>query len=151
MIKRVINFFDCHRFVLVLLILLLFSLCFFGIKTFLFFHHDFKSFPCTEKRDNTTCIYQDKVIFVNPEESKEHFFKEKKEEIKKLIKDYHLPAFQFYTSYYYEIASLVNYNETSKGEDLLEFFKVYNNSYDITNYYKENVLFYNLFLPYKIA
>lgn len=148
--KKVINYLDNHRLILVILILLLIVIAFFSIKTILFLNHKFNNLDCTQDLDETYCYYKETKIFRNPEEKKEDIFKEKKEEINSLKEKYKLPSFNFYTSYYYEIAALLNFNETDENEDLLIFFTTYNASYKIAEYYKKNILYYDLFYRYKI-
>lgn len=96
------------------------------------------------------CYNKETKIYRYPEEIKKVIFTEKKDDIKALKEKYKLPDFNFYTSYYYEVASLLNYNETEENKDLLEFFTNYNTSYNLSEFYKENVLYYNLFYRYKI-
>lgn len=151
MIKKVINFFDHHRILLVILILFILSISFMGIQSYLFLHHHFEALSCTKKKDETYCYHDDIQIFINPKETKETFFKENEEKIKELRTKYKLPKFNFYTAYYYEVASLMNYNETGENEDLLIFFKNYNRSYNLANFYQENVIYYELFYRYKIV
>lgn len=148
--KRIISFLDKHRIFLALIIILVISLTFIAINSFLFFHHKFKSLTCTDELEDIYCYNNDIQIFKNPNQEKEKIFKEKSEEINNLTQKYKLPKFNFYTSYYYEVAALFNFNETNEGEDLLLFFKYYNNSYSISEFYKNNTFYYEMFYPYKI-
>jgi len=149
--KKIINFFDHHRLILVCCILIFVASLFIGINSFFFFHHKFTAFTCTSELDDTYCFHEYNQILKNPEESKNTFFKEKASEIKALQKKYKLKEFNFYTTYYYEVASLLNYNETGEGEELYTFFKNYNRSYDIPNFYKKYVIYFDLFYHYKVA
>lgn len=149
--KKIISFLDKHRFILVLLILFLISSIFIGINSLIFLNHKFNSLTCTKDIDETYCYSNDIYIFKNPEEEKNKIFEEEKEKIEALKKKYKLPKFNFYTSYYYEVASLFNFKETDEGEDLLLFFQKYNNSYNIGEFYKKNTFYYGIFYPYKIV
>jgi len=148
--KKIINFLDKHRLILVILILTIISWLFIGINSLIFLNHNFKKLNCTKDLDATYCYNNDFQIYINPEVEKEKIFKEKTAEIKKLKVKYELPEFNYYTSYFYEVTSLLNYNETGENEDLLVFFKNYNNSYNISNFYKANTFYYDIFYHYKI-
>lgn len=149
-IKKVLNFLDRHRFILIILTIFLIASLFLGINSILFLNHNFKKFNCTQELDETYCYHNDIQIYKDPEKEKKNIFKEKKAEIKKLKEKYKLPEFNFYTSYFYEVTSLLNYNETGENEDLLVFFKNYNTSYNISNFYQENTFYYDLYYHYKI-
>ena len=148
--KKIIKFLDNHRFVLIILVLLLISISFLSIKSIFFFIYKFQNLACTNDIDEMYCYNKETKIYRYPEEIKKVIFTEKKDDIKALKEKYKLPDFNFYTSYYYEVASLLNYNETEENKDLLEFFTNYNTSYNLSEFYKENVLYYNLFYRYKI-
>lgn len=148
--KKIINFLDNHRLILVILILFLITITFFCIKSILFLNYKFTNLDCTKNINETYCYYKETKIYINPEVQKEEIFKEKEKDIKILKEKYKLPKFNFYTSYYYEVAALLNYNETNENKDLLEFFTYYNASYNISDFYKENVLYYDLYYRYKI-
>ena len=122
--KRVVNFFDEHRVVLIFLILILIVIIFLSINSYLFFHHEFESLTCTEEIDDEYCYHNDIKIFVNPEKSKEDFFTRYDDEIEKLIDDYHLDEFDFYTAYYYLVASRLNYDINSEYKILQDFLKL---------------------------
>lgn len=151
MIQKIINFLNNHRLILVILILTLISLTFLTIKSIVFLHHKFNSFNCTQELDETHCFHNDIQILIEPEKTKEKVFKEKSKEIKELQQNYKLPKFSKYTSYYYEVASLMYFKETGEYEELVTFFKNYNRSYDIVNFYKKNVIYFDLFYHYKIV
>lgn len=148
--RKVIKFLDKHRLILVVLILLLITILFIGINSIIFLNHKFQNLKCTSDLDEIYCYNEDYQIYINPEKEKEKIFNEKEKEIKALKEKYNLPKFNFYTSYYYEVAALLNYNETNENEDLLVFFKNYNTSYEISDFYKKNTIYYDLFYHYKI-
>ena len=148
--KRVVNFFDEHRVVLIFLILILIVIIFLSINSYLFFHHEFESLTCTEEIDDEYCYHNDIKIFVNPEKSKENFFTKYDDEIEKLIDDYHLDEFGFYTAYYYLVASRLNYDINSEYKILQDFFETYVNTYNLEEFYMENNFYFNLFYHYKI-
>lgn len=148
--NRIVKFLDNHRFILILLILLFISCLFLSIKSVIFLNHKFKSYRCTESLDETYCYHEGIQIYINPEKEKKNIFKEKKSAIESLQKKYALPEFNYYTSYFYEVASLLNFNETGENEELLVFFKNYNTSYNIGNFYKENTIYYDIFYHYKL-
>ena len=148
--KRVVNFFDEHRVVLIFLILILIVIIFLSINSYLFFYHVFESLTCTEEIDDEYCYHNDIKIFVNPEKSKEDFFTRYDDEIEKLIDDYHLDEFDFYTAYYYLVASRLNYDINSEYKILQDFFETYVNTYNLEEFYMENNFYFNLFYRYKI-
>ena len=148
--KRVVNFFDEHRVVLIFLILILIVIIFLSINSYLFFHHEFESLTCTEETDDEYCYHNNIKIFVNPEKSKENFFTKYDDEIEKLIDDYHLDEFGFYTAYYYLVASRLNYHINSEYKILQDFFETYVNTYNLEEFYMENNFYFNLFYHYKI-
>lgn len=150
MIKRIINFLDRHRVFLVFLILLIITILFFTINSILFFSHSFKSSSCTENIDEVYCFHNDNKIFKNAESERKKFFKESKEKIDNLKENYDLPDWNKYTSYYYEIVALLNFNNKGTDEELYNFFHIYNNTYDITNFYKKYNFYYDIFYHYKI-
>ena len=148
--KRVVNFFDEHRVVLIFLILILIVIIFLSINSNLFFHHEFESLTCTKEIDDEYCYHNDIKIFVNPEKSKEDFFTRYDDEIEKLIEEYHLDEFDFYTAYYYLVASRLNYDINSEYKILQDFFETYVNTYNLEEFYMENNFYFNLFYRYKI-
>ena len=148
--KKIIKFLDKHRFILILLILLIISILFIGINSFIFLNHRFQKLNCTTKIDDKFCYYKNTKIYINPEEERDNIFKEKETELKALKEKFKLPDFNYYTSYFYEVTSLLNYNETDEEEDIYEFYKNFNASYNIDNFYKENTIYYDLFYRYKI-
>ena len=148
--KKIISFLDKHRLILIIILLLIISFSFISVKSFIFLNHQFKKLECTNDIDETYCYHKEIKIYKDPEVEKKNVFKEKEATIESLKEKYQLPNFNFYTSYYYEVASLLNFNETDENEDLLTFFTSYNNSYGISNFYKENVFYYDLFYRYKI-
>ena len=148
--KKIIKFLDKHRFILILLILLIISILFIGINSFIFLNHKFQKLECIEKIDDTLCYHKNSKIYINPEVEKENIFKAKEKEINALKEKYNLPNFNYYTSYFYEVTSLLNFNETDEDKDIYEFFKNFNASYNIDNFYKENTIYYDLFYRYKI-
>ena len=77
-------------------------------------------------------------------------FKEYEGEIKELVKEYDLPEFNFYTAYYYELASNFDYQKNKRNETLNKYFKIYSNTYNLEKFYKKNNLFFRIFYPYKI-
>ena len=150
MIKRVINFFDRHRILLVFMILLLIVIIFIGINSYFFFHHDFEALTCTEDLDEEYCYHENTRILKDAENSKESFFDEYQEEIASLQEEYHLDEFNFYTAYYYQVASKLNYEITKEYKVLADFFEAYANTYDLEEFYKANNFYFNLFYRYKI-
>ena len=148
--KRIINFFDEHRIVLIFLILMLFVIIFLSINSYFFFHHEFVSLPCTKEIDDKYCYYEEIKIFKNPEKSKEDFFTKYDDEIKSLIDNYHLDEFGFYTAYYYLVASKLNYDINSEYKILQDFFETYVNTYNLEEFYLKNNFYFNLFYRYKI-
>jgi len=150
MIKKVINFLDKHRFILVLLILFLISLLFLSFNSIRFLSHDFKNLNCTKKIDNKYCYNNDNKIFINGKVEQKTFFEKNKKQINKLKKDYDLPEFNNYTSYYYEVASLLEYNSLNNKKELYNFFDIYNNTYNIESFYLKNSFYYEIFYPYKV-
>ena len=151
MIKKVINFFNRHRLVLILGILLVIVVVFLGVNTFLFFHHDFAALSCTSDLDEETCYHEDIVIFINPEESKENFFLKYDDEIEMLKEDYNLDEFNFYTAYYYLVAARLNYDTKEEYKILTTFFEKYANTYNLEEFYMEINFYFNLFYADKIS
>ena len=144
-----LKYLDNHRFILILLILLSIVIIFLGTKSYLFLNHHFISLKFTANIDENYCWHKDLKI-LNNNSYKDEFFLEHKDEIEKLIANYNLPKFSNYTSYYYEVVSNIDYKITSQNEDIYLFFKAYNNTYDITNFFRQNTLFFEIFYPYKI-
>lgn len=145
MLKKIINFFDTHRVVLVFTVLLLISLVFLSIKSYQFLNHDFKPVECTKEIDNTYCYHNDLEILKEPEKYKLEFFKKNKESVNDLKKVYDLREFGYYTAYYYEVASSLY-----KDEELYEFFSKYSNTYMLEDFYLKNSLYFELFYNYKL-
>lgn len=150
MIKKLINFLNNHRVILVLLILLLISILFLSINSYRFLHHTFQNLTCTKKIDDIYCYHENIKIFQNVEKSQETFFKEKEKQIEELKERYDLPKWNKYTSYYYEIASLLDYKYGYCEEELYNFFHIYNNTYKISEFYKDNNFYYDIFYHFKI-
>ena len=150
MIKRVVSFFDKHRLFLVLLILLVIVILFLGINSYLFLHHEFTALNCTEEIDEEYCYHNDTEIYKNPEESAYVFFEKYSDEIEELKENYNLDEFNFYTAYYYLVASRLHYEMNEEYKLLVEFFEVYANTYNLEEFYFDNTLYFNMFYPYKI-
>ncbi len=150
MIHKIINFLDQHRLVLIVLILFVISAFFLGIKSYLFLHHNFHALNCTEKIDEEFCYYKDKIIFSEPDKSKDSFFQKYNDEIEKLQNKYHLDDFNNYTAYYYFTVSKLDYTMHQENKILQDFFKVYVNTYDLETFYFDNNFYFNLFYNYKI-
>ena len=148
--QKIINFFDKHRLILILFILLIISLVFTLTKLYVFKNYNFSPFKCTSKIDDNTCLYKNTPILVNPNKTKEEIFKEYAFYIDKLKQDYQLPDFNYYTAYYYAEASNIDYNITSRNKTLNTFFNNYVNSYNLKKFYQNNSLFYEIFYPYKL-
>ena len=90
MLKKIINYFDHYRIVLIFVILLIITLLFLGINSYLFLHHDFIALTCTEELDDEYCYHDEIKILINPEESKNNFFEKYDDEIKMLQEKYNL-------------------------------------------------------------
>ncbi len=150
MIRKIVSFFDRHRFILSLFLMLLVSIIFILVSLILFFNHDFEALKCNKDIDQEICNYNNKEIFIKPEESINKIFREYKIEIEELKKEYKLPEFGFYTAYYYELASNFDYQKNKRNETLNKYFKIYSNSYNLEKFYKKNNLFFRIFYPYKI-
>ncbi len=150
MIKSIINFFDQHRILLVISILFFIVIIFIGINSYLFFHHQFSPLTCTQSIDDEYCYYEDTIIFKNPENSKNAFFKQYNTEILELQETYNLAEFNFYTAYYYLVASRLNTQVTGEDEILENFFQEYTDTYNIEAFYFKNIFYFELFYPYKI-
>ncbi len=150
MMKKVIKFFDHHRLLLVLLILLFIVLLFLTINSYLFLHYDFNALNCTKEIDEEYCYYKEKKIFVNPEQSKKAFFYKQADIIEELQKNYHLDDFNFYTAYYYFVASKLQYEINGEYKILQDFFKTYVDTYNLEDFYINNNFYFNLFYRYKI-
>ncbi len=151
MIKKVNNFLDGHRIILVLLILAIISAVFMIVNIYMFFNYKFVGLECIDKINQEVCLNNGKEILVNPEESKKTILKEYKESLANLKETYDLPEFNLYTAYYYTIASNLDYNKYERNEKLNTFLNQYTNTYDLEEFYKNNNLFYDLFMPYKLV
>lgn len=149
--KKIVNFLDKHRLLLVLIILLFISLIFFSIKVYQFKTIDFKKLECTKDAHDNYCFNKETLIFVNPENAKNKFFKENKKQIEELKKNYKLPDFNFYTAYYYEVTSLLDYKNSGENKYIYDFFKILSNTYSLEEIYKKNTFYYEIFYPYKIS
>ena len=148
--KTLSKYLDKHRLILTLLILLIISIIFILVSLLLFLNHDFEAYECTKNKDEEICLYKSLEIFKNPIESKDKFFLEYQDEIKSLVKEYNLPEFNFYTAYYYELASNFDYQKNKRNETLNRYFKIYSNTYNLEKFYKRNNHFFSIFYPYKI-
>ena len=148
--KKIIDFLDKHRFLLILVILLFVCLVFFSFKSFKFLSYNFVPLKCEKNIDENYCFNNKKIILKNASREKSKFFKNNKKRINKIVKKYELPKFSVYTAYYYEVAALVNYNYTGRDKDILKFFEAYSNTYDLYNFYKNNIVLYDIYYPYKI-
>ena len=150
MIKKVISFFDHHRIWLIVLILILIVLIFLGVKSYLFFHHEFTALTCTEGIDEEYCYHNNLEIFIDPEKSRNTFFEKYSNLIANLQEEYHLEEFNFYTAYYYLVAARLNYEINSDYKIFKDFFEVYANTYRLEEFYLDNNIYFDLFYPYKI-
>lgn len=150
MIKKVISFFDRHRFILILTILFVIASIFLLINSLIFLNYEFKALECTKKIDDTYCYHNDTKILVDASESLKEFFNTYEEELNNLKKNFELPEFNYYTAYYYEKVALVNYEKNSEGEELYNFLQTYNRTYNIEAHYQKNNFYYEIFKPYKI-
>ena len=150
MIKRVVNFLNRHRFLLIIIALLIITILFIGINSILFFHHQFNKLTCTKELDEEYCYHENTKIFINPLNSKDIFFEKYADEITQLINEYNLDEFNNYTAYYYYYASKINYEKNNEYKILLDFFKTYIDTYNIEEFYMENNFFFNIFYNYKI-
>ncbi len=150
MIKKVVSFFDRHRFIFVLVILFLVSFIFIGVKIFTFLNHKFEALSCKDKIKETTCMVGNKEIFLEPEEEINKLFKEYDKEIKDLKEQYNLPEFNFYTAYYYYLVSKIDYQMYGRNESIMDYLYIYINTYNLEEFYQKNNVFYEIFYPYKI-
>lgn len=148
--KKVIKFLDNHRFILVVIILILIIIIFVSFEIISFFNYNFNKIDCTSNIDDVYCYNRDTIIFKNPEEERKQFFALYKEQIDKLITNYNLPKYDFYTSYYYEVAALLDYEQTNENKVVYDFFKIYNDTYQILAFYKKNILWFDIFYHYKV-
>ncbi len=148
--KKIINFLDNHRLILVLLILLIISILFLSINSIIFLNHKFTALECTKDIDKEYCFHNDIKIFKDPNKIKENFFKENKKDIETLKKKYNLPDFNNYTAFYYNLAASIAYNMDKDNEKLLDFFSIYSNTYNLNEFYEKNNLYYDIFYHYKI-
>lgn len=149
--KRIIDFLNRHRLILILVILIFIVIIFLAAKTILFFSHNFQALSCTEEIDDEYCYYEDTIIFVDPNASKEAFFARYDEEVAALEEEYSLPEFNYYTAYYYLVAARLNYSTKEEYKIFQNFFEVYANTYNIEEFYLQNSFYFNLFYPYKIV
>ncbi len=151
MIKISLNFFDKHRILLIFLLIFIFFGMFLGIKSLLFINHNFKALECKQELNAEKCYYENTLIFVNPAESKKKFFEEYYLEITNLKKNYELPEFNMHTAYFYEVASLLDYNMAEGKEEVYNFFKTFSDTYNLKDFYQKNIVFYDLFYPDRIS
>lgn len=151
MIKRIINFFDNHRITLVILILFLITLAFVSIKSYLFLHHDFIPLNCMSNINDEICNHNNMIIFTNPEKSKSAFFAQYNPEINKLQETYNLPEFNYYTAYYYELVSEIDYKLKNGREELYTFFNQFSNTYSLNDFYLKNTLYFDIFYYFRIS
>ena len=151
MIKKAINSLNQHRLLLIRIILLLIIITFLSINSYLFLHHKFQALTCTEKIDEEYCYHNDIKILKNPQSSQEAFFKKYDDEISELQEKYHLDEFNFYTAYYYLVASRLNYTINNEYKIMEEFFEAYTNTYDLEQFYFKNNFYFSLFYNYKIS
>ncbi|MDE5539103.1 MAG: hypothetical protein K2J20_01280 [Bacilli bacterium] len=150
MIRNVISFLDRHRVALVLIILFLISIIFLGVKSYLFLHHEFQNLECTSETFGYYCEHDDIQILANPIDDTKTFFEENKEEIKALNDKYSLPEFNFYTAYFYQIASEADYKIHDGSRDIYTFLESYCNTYDLKNYYIKNNFYFDIFYYFRI-
>ncbi len=151
MVKNTVDFLDKHRLILIIIILAFIVLIFISIKSFMFLHHEFRPLKCTSNNDLNTCYHNADLIFFNPDEALKSFLGNKKEEIKNLKEKYRLPEFNFYTAYYYEIASEADFKLKNGEEELYIFFKQFNNTYNLKEFYLENTFYFNIFYYFRIS
>ena len=150
MIKRIVNFFDKHRIFLVLFILLIIVILFLGVNSYFFLNHKFMPLNCTKEINEEYCYHNEVEILKDPESSKEAFFEKYSDEIEELEETYNLDEFNFYTAYYYLVASRLHYDMNEEYKILVEFFERYANTYNLEEFYFDNTLYFNMFYPYKI-
>ena len=130
--------------------MLIITLLFLGINSYLFLHHDFIALTCTEELDDEYCYHDEIKILINPEESKNNFFEKYDDEIKMLQEKYNLEEFNNYTAYYYLVAARLNYDVNTEYKILQDFFEAYANTYNLEEFYLKNNFYFNLFYRYKI-
>lgn len=133
-----------------IIILLVVSLVFMGVNLYIFFNYNFEELSCTKNINEDICYNDKKEILKDPENEKKKIFKEYKDNIEILKKEYKLPDFNLYTAYYYSLASNMDYTMYKRNESLNNFFNDYSNTYNLEEFYKNNTLFYQIFLPYKM-
>ncbi len=149
--KKIINFLDKHRFILVILILILVSISFLGINSVIFLNHKFEPLTCTKDIDETYCYNEDIKIFKDSEKIKEKFFLNNETLIKEFVSNHSLPEFNFYTAYYYNEVASLDFIITGENEELYNFLNTYINTYDIRKFYQKNNFYYDIFYYYKIS
>ena len=149
--KKISNFFDKHRIILGIFIILIIFLIFLGTNLYIFFNYNFKKLECTSNIDEYVCLSDNIEILVNPDKTKKEIFKEYENSIKDLQDTYDLPDFDLYTAYYYTLASNIDYNLNNRNMTLNNFFNQYSNTYNLEEFYKDNNLFYDVFLPVKLV
>lgn len=80
---------------------------------------------------------------------RQQFFLENENKIAKLKENYNLPEWNQHTSYYYEIVALLD-SSNQENNELYNFFYIYNNTYEIGDFYQKNNFYYDIFYHYKI-
>lgn len=150
MSQKIVKFFDKHRFILVVVCILLVVIIFFGVNCYLFFHKNFLEYKCSTSIDDNYCYYGDVKILKDPLGYKDKIFLEYENTLEEFIKKYNLPEFNMYTAYYYSLAGKMEYNITHANESLFVFFESYVNTYDLLEFYKKYNFYFEIFYPYKI-
>ncbi|MCM1052737.1 MAG: hypothetical protein NC483_01995 [Ruminococcus sp.] len=150
MLKKVINFLDKHRFILVLLILFIVVIAFISFKSIMFLNHDFEALNCTKDKDEVYCYNNDTLIYDEPEKMKKDILSIYKSDIENIKKEYKLPELDMYTLYFYQVAVSLEHSKENNLEELLIFFKTYVDTYNLEEFYIENSFFYSLFKDYKL-
>ncbi len=147
--KKIINYLDKHRFILVIGILIIICIIFLGIKTLIFYNHKFKELKCDNDTIEVYCENKNKIILNNSKKALKEFEKENKKEINKLKQDYELPDFNNFTAYFYKVASELDYYN-SHEDKLSNFYLAYSNTYDLEKFYYDNIFMYEILYNYKI-
>ena len=112
-----------------IIILLVVSLVFMGVNLYIFFNYNFEELSCTKNINEDICYNDKKEILKDPENEKKKIFKEYKDNIE---------------------ISKMDYTMYKRNESLNNFFNDYSNTYNLEEFYKNNTLFYQIFLPYKM-
>lgn len=148
--KKVINFWDNHRIILVLSILLIVAILFLGIKSLIFINYKFEKLECDSNIGEDKCYVGERVVLVNPMKSKKDFWENHEEEIDQLRLEYELPDFSMHTAYFYEIAALLDWKLADGKEEIYDFFKVFCDTFSLEDFYQKNIVFYDIFYPERI-